>query len=83
VRIALPQRLSICCRGVGFNMIQAKSRSPRPLWVLNMLCAVGRSRHVEPWIGRLSSAIADGVVKPVVHCGGRSPSGEPTAPGGA
>jgi NADPH:quinone reductase-like Zn-dependent oxidoreductase len=63
LRTALPQLLSMLR---GFNLIKQLSES-KTLIGLNMLALWDDRGTLQPWIEPLSSAIADGIVQPVVH----------------
>jgi NADPH:quinone reductase-like Zn-dependent oxidoreductase len=60
---ALPQLLSMLR---GFNLIKQLKESKAVIG-LNMLALWDDRGTLQPWIEPLSSAISDGVVKPVVH----------------
>jgi NADPH:quinone reductase-like Zn-dependent oxidoreductase len=63
LRTALPQLLPMLR---GFNLVKQLSESKAVIG-LNMLTLWDDRGTLEPWIGPLSTAIAEGVVKPVVH----------------
>ena len=63
VRTALPQLLPMLR---GFNLVKQLQESKAVIG-LNMLALWDDRGTLEPWIGPLSKAIADGVVNPVVH----------------
>jgi NADPH:quinone reductase-like Zn-dependent oxidoreductase len=63
LRTALPQLLPMLR---GFNLVKQLSQSKAVIG-LNMLALWDDRGTLEPWIGPLSTAISDGVVKPVVH----------------
>ena len=63
LRTALPQLLSMVR---GFNLIKQLSES-RSVIGLNMLALWDDRGTLQPWIEPLSTAIADGIVQPVVH----------------
>jgi NADPH:quinone reductase-like Zn-dependent oxidoreductase len=63
LRTALPQLLSMLR---GFNLIKQLSESKTVIG-LNMLALWDDRGTLQPWIGPLSTALADGIVAPVVH----------------
>jgi NADPH:quinone reductase-like Zn-dependent oxidoreductase len=63
LRTALPQLLPMLR---GFNLVKQLSESKTVIG-LNMLALWDDRGTLQPWIEPLSQAIADGVVKPVVH----------------
>jgi NADPH:quinone reductase-like Zn-dependent oxidoreductase len=63
LRTALPQLLSMVR---GFNLIKQLSES-KTLIGLNMLALWDDRGTLQPWIEPLSTALADGIVQPVVH----------------
>jgi len=63
LRTALPQLLSMVR---GFNLIKQLSES-KTLIGLNMLALWDDRGTLQPWIAPLSTALADGIVQPVVH----------------
>jgi NADPH:quinone reductase-like Zn-dependent oxidoreductase len=63
LRTALPQLLPMLR---GFNLVKQLSES-KAIIGLNMLALWDDRGTLQPWIGPLSTAISDGVVKPVVH----------------
>jgi NADPH:quinone reductase-like Zn-dependent oxidoreductase len=63
LRTAAPQLLSMLR---GFNLIKQLSES-KTLIGLNMLALWDDRGTLQPWIGPLSGALADGIVQPVVH----------------
>jgi len=63
LRTALPQLLSMVR---GFNLIKQPSES-KTLIGLNMLALRDDRGTLQPWIEPLSTALADGIVQPVVH----------------
>ncbi len=63
LRTALPQLLPMLR---GFNLLTQLNESKSVIG-LNMLGLWDDRGTLEPWIGPISAAIADGVVKPVVH----------------
>jgi len=63
LRTALPQLLSMLR---GFNLIKQLSES-KTLIGLNMLALWDDRGTLQPWIEPLSTALADGIVAPVVH----------------
>jgi NADPH:quinone reductase-like Zn-dependent oxidoreductase len=63
LRTALPQLLSMMR---GFNLIKQLSES-KTVVGLNMLALWDDRGTLQPWIGPLSAALADGIVQPVVH----------------
>jgi NADPH:quinone reductase-like Zn-dependent oxidoreductase len=63
LRAALPQLLSMVR---GFSLIKQLSES-KTLIGLNMLALWDDRGTLQPWIGPLSTALADGIVQPVVH----------------
>jgi NADPH:quinone reductase-like Zn-dependent oxidoreductase len=63
LRTAVPQLLSMLR---GFNLIKQLSES-KTLIGLNMLALWDDRGTLEPWIAPLSTALADGIVAPVVH----------------
>jgi NADPH:quinone reductase-like Zn-dependent oxidoreductase len=63
LRTALPQLLPMLR---GFNLTKQLSESKAVIG-LNMLTLWDDRGTLEPWIGPLSSALADGSVSPVVH----------------
>jgi NADPH:quinone reductase-like Zn-dependent oxidoreductase len=63
LRTAAPQALRMLR---GFNLIKQMSASKAVIG-LNMLRLWDDRGSLEPWIGPLSSALADGTVAPVVH----------------
>ena len=63
LRTALPQLLPMLR---GFNLVKQLSESKAVIG-LNMLTLWDDRGTLEPWIAPLSTAIAEGVVKPVVH----------------
>jgi NADPH:quinone reductase-like Zn-dependent oxidoreductase len=60
---ALPQLLPMLR---GFNLVKQLSESKAVIG-LNMLALWDDRGTLEPWIGPLSTALAEGVVEPVVH----------------
>ena len=69
LRTALPQLLPMLR---GFNLVKQLSESKAVIG-LNMLRLWDDRGTLEPWIGPLSTALADGVAVPVVHEAVRSP----------
>jgi NADPH:quinone reductase-like Zn-dependent oxidoreductase len=63
LRTALPQLLSMVR---GFNLIKQLSES-KTLIGLNMLALWDDRGTLQPWIAPLSTALADGIVAPIVH----------------
>jgi NADPH:quinone reductase-like Zn-dependent oxidoreductase len=63
LRVALPQLLPMLR---GFNLTKQLSESKAVIG-LNMLRLWDDRGTLEPWIGPLSTALADGVASPVVH----------------
>jgi NADPH:quinone reductase-like Zn-dependent oxidoreductase len=63
LRTAVPQLLPMLR---GFNLIKQLSESKTVIG-LNMLTLWDDRGTLQPWIEPLSTAISDGVVKPVVH----------------
>src|SRR3954468_394647 len=63
LRTAVPQLLSMVR---GFNLIKQLSES-KTLIGLNMLALWDDRATLQPWIAPLSSALAEGIVQPVVH----------------
>ncbi len=63
LRTALPQLLPMLR---GFNLVKQLSDSKAVIG-LNMLKLWDDRGTLEPWIGPLSTALADGVAVPVVH----------------
>ena len=63
LRTVLPQLLSMLR---GFNLIKQLQES-KTLIGLNMLALWDDRGTLQPWIEPLSQAMADGVVRPVVH----------------
>jgi NADPH:quinone reductase-like Zn-dependent oxidoreductase len=63
VRRALPQLLPMLR---GFNLVKQLSES-KAIIGLNMLALWDDRGTLEPWIGPLTTALADGVAVPVVH----------------
>jgi NADPH:quinone reductase-like Zn-dependent oxidoreductase len=63
LRTAIPQLLPMLR---GFNLIKQLSESKTVIG-LNMLALWDDRGTLQPWIEPLSTAISDGVVKPVVH----------------